>query len=500
MVMLALSAAPQQTRPLPADACAAAWQDVQTLSVTDRQFTRYVWNNEGTKDSAAAINAIVNSTLSRSGLEIIPAYLADGMLLRYDLRLLAPYEIEFLNLFKTWELLANTDSTFHSIATFNEACTPYKASDGRTYSHRSVRRITVAPHLGDPGTLLSAACNSNQPIVRGDWFARMAFTTLDGGLYYKFRGIQNKRQGNKSPLAVYLESRGTSEQQVQTLRSDSRSGTLRSKVTGQPRRTDLFRSLGVSPTAGTALVGITHDPGDFAPLAIQDPIRNLLTFSAKAAEVLVEMPNGCIEYSLWDAAGNLQDSVPDDVAVDHLIPAPHTKRLQPGLSCFRCHAAGDGWQSVPNDVAALLGSGMQILGDLSSRKSDDVMEIARKYSGNFEDPLRVARDNYANRIFRTTGGMSVQQAGAAVSNQYASYQLDLVTPQKACAELGYIVAEQDAVSTLRQLIPKLGEDTTPVDPIIFALLSGLSITRQQFEIIAPDLYWQSQQSALARKQ
>src|SRR5688572_8338772 len=107
-----LWAAPRQLPPgvkrlfAPRDAAAAALADMLSIDRRRQPYTWYVWDNIGTKESAAALNFCVNAVLSQASTIVQPAKTAGGRLLRYDLTELAPRRAEFERLWLELQNLA----------------------------------------------------------------------------------------------------------------------------------------------------------------------------------------------------------------------------------------------------------------------------------------------------------------------------------------------------------------------------------------------------------
>lgn len=448
----AMSLAPVPSPPAAALHLAAA--DMATLPVEVRATQIYLDIASAPVDQAA-ITFALNVAVSRSNVLYSPVPVAGGRLLRYDLAQLCTDPGDLANALAEHVRLALQDPYFRV----------------RLVEGKHVRAI-LAPHIprGTAETWHSVAAGALAPF-RADWWLTRVLSSVDGGSYYRLRGIVSLTQEE------YLRSRGASEAQVVALESDERAALLRSGVTGKPRRIDVFRGAGVRPSAGTGLVAITHDIFDADVAAAQDPIRNLLKFTDRAREIIVELPNGMHEFTLWDGAGKLVAEAPPNVAADHMIPPPYTRRLEPAIGCIRCHGADGGWKPFANDVQAILGQA-DVLAEISEvNQLDTLRRLAGLYAGDLTLPLRLGRDSYADAVFRLTG-QSVERVSAAVSDIWQSYRYDLVTPHVAAAELG---GDPQAV-TFSDLVGQ----QTPENPYIAALAAGLSITRDRWEIVFAD--------------
>ena len=300
-----------------------------------------------------------------------------------------------------------------------------------------------------------------------------------------------------------MESLGASLADVERSEADERAGIIRSAVTGKPRQIVVFYGRNVLPSAGYPLVTVTHDiqDGDVDPR--QSPLQNLLAFDFRASEVIGVRPNGMLVYALFDAAGNLQDSVPDNIAHDHTIPAPYTARLEPAISCIRCHGPHEGFQPFVNDVQTLLRGTLAVVDDLTALDQgvpEIVDRVQRLYGGDLSEPLRLVRNSHENAAMRACG-LGVREASAAVSAAFGEYRYALVTARTVCRDLGYEVGDDGATDLLARLAPP-----RPADPLtdlslehatIAQLQAGLGCGRAEYEPVYPDFATRALESVSA---
>jgi hypothetical protein len=533
--------------PTPADAVAYALADVSTLPKGDQPFQRYVWIPNGDKKLAGAVNYTLNISWSRATPLIKSRIVAQGRLVRVDLRTLAPRaDIEgkdFRDLFVQWEKLA-FEPYFHITRTTEDALptnaklirsldddptgsirfkiedkTWYKSPAGRTYCLNDKGRfepqklefakkenVAVAgSHVGlDQHVMLQGLTQSTAPVVRYDWFVIKSLTTLNGGIYYDLLGIE-KKPAKGTALDAFFTKFGYDPKEVAKLRADQRVAMFKSQVTGRPRRVDFFRGQGVRPDSGTGLGTITFDPSEEQIAAENDPIRNLLDFKSTASEVILERANGMHAFGLFNKDGDLQDSAPDNVVKDHTIPTPYPARLQSGISCIRCHNPVDGWQPAQNDVRLMLNGFLNVYDDLADKKgvATDVLDrLVGLYAGDLTKSLRRARDDYSDAVYAVTNGQTVPQAGATLANIFIDYQYTDVSAATACLELGYNVPADKAVYYLNMVLPPLQRDVvgiSPEDPIIGALKVGLKVQRYQWESVYADAAFRAAQSRKERE-
>jgi len=484
----------------------AALRDSASIPEQHRPYQRYIWVPRADATIRDAVVFTLNLSLTRTGLPIIPEVLVGGHLLRVDLRAIAPDEKDYVQIFTIWEDLASIEPYFHVFQTIQTKVKvePFKAKDGKTYDFKfeAVQTPTPHPRFGVSLLALSDNVKSVCPIVRGDWLTYISNGTIGKQLYYDWRGIKGMK------FKDYLLSRGASQEQVEKLRSEERAALFYSGVTGKERMIRVFPGAGVRSSVGSSLIWITDDVFDEDDDPTRSPIRNLLDFpksGARGNEVIVDWSNGGQEWTIWNSAGDLLDWAPDNVVADHLVPAPHTKRLFPPLSCIRCHGPHEGLIPFDNQVKKLW-EGMrgkkgafEVYDDLSSKDSvpKTLQILAEMFTGDLGISLRKGRDSYSNFIFRLVQ-KTVPDISEDVSSVYAGYWYSLVAADTACRELGipFQVGGTDAetlafsVEALRQAVPPipLGADgISPEDPDIAALLSALPIHRQQFEQIYGDL-------------
>ncbi len=504
----------------PSEAVGLAYADVLTLPEADRPHTRYVWVQNPTAESRAVLHFAVQTAVSQATVLVAPASVADGHLLRLDLRTLAPQPDQFRRLAEVWE--AQPDPYFYFL---NKVTTEvvvdvpaFVHTDGKKYTKQRQQKTALvkawalhAGHATDGAADgLAQETKSTTPIVASNHFVSKALSVDNGGLYYRFMGFDAKPASDKrSEQEFILALYGASESGSEKLRADERTAQWFSGVTAKPRRVDFFYGTGVRPSAGVPLVTITHDPqdGDIDPR--QHPIKSLLNAQDRARELILQRPNGTLAYAIFDAAGKLQNTVPDNVAKDHTIPPPFTARLQCAISCISCHGPNEGWQPCPNDVQLMLkasigGKRFNVFDDESSKAApQDVLDrLAGLYSGNIDEPLQLAREAHERVCYKigTAAGWQTEPAryartlSAAVTKQVYGYWFEPITPQTACRELGYDVSAEQAVALFNRLVPLLPVNAAGVstDDPTFATLRAwtkqqpLRVSRSDWELVFHD--------------
>lgn len=497
---------------LPREAAATAHIDAAALPAFDRPFQRYLWFRDGRAQSLAAGNYGVNLAANGSRVLFTGAPVGDD-LLRLDMRLLDPDGTRFTGL---WERLS-AGPDFHVSRLAKVKVAPFKATDGRTYEFRMQAVREFALHAG-PNDLLSLSTftGSKVPIVEARYFLTRLLTTVDqglgDGLYYQFCGIDLDPAGETTALEAWLARQGVDPTIAKVLQGDSSAlkvdprnqvAVSFSGVTGKPRAVILIYGAGVRPTDGVPIVTLTLDIADGQVDAKQHPILTLLDATFAGGEGIGFRPDGFPEYIVFNAAGQILASVPDNIARDGTVPFPYTARLQAAIGCIRCHADGEGWKTLKNDVATLLASGLTPIDDDSQTDPVTALDkILGLYTGDPAQPIQTLRNAHDGLAFRATGGIWLEKSATGAAGElaamYAQYNYELIGPAEALRELGQAVLEDEtAEQAFARVIPKLPAlpetgGFPAEDPSIGLLRAGIGMTRFDFNRVLPDLYLRSQ--------
>lgn len=489
----ALATAEPQVGFTPADAVTFAVADIQSVPDERRPYLRYVWIAK--ESDAAAVAFTLNTAWSRASVPLKADVVAGGRLVRVELDRLCPKDADLKNAVDIWEKQASQDFYFYIRQSVTVA--PYKADDGKTYSHKWVSTFGGHTILKD-GVLLQGMTKSTAPIQRFDRFIIKSLSVLDGADYYRLAGITKSKKTGQTDFEKFLDDHGVDVKRALELRADRRAAIFKSGVTAKPRAINEVQGLLGVATWSEDIADNNLDPK-------AHPVLTLLNPKFDASEAIALRANGFCSFALFNGKGELQDVVPDNIAKDHTIPVPLTARLQPAISCIRCHSQGKGFRTTRNDVNALLKAAPEgnlrfdILGDLRRHDQRDVLdELAGKYRGNLER-LDRGRNDYSDSVFLATGGKSVEEASGSVRAIQDHYQED-VTPQRACEELGVIVDEADGLMMLRKLVSAESAPGGLEDARIGFLKAGIAITRPDFEQVFADMALRSRKAyeALAK--
>lgn len=463
---IAMAGPPAERIDSPAAAVRLALADSLVVQPAYRPFTRYVWVPPWIPDKEAPAPVVaytLNLAVSRAERIVTPVAI-NGRLVRVDLWKLAPGDAALAALVTRWEAFAATEPYFL-----------VRAKPGAVPAFGGHVDLAMAVQL-------QAHTKSAVPIVRADWFHAKTLTTTNGGLYYAFMGIERRPKAGTAQDA-FLTGLGVFEGTSRRLNGVLSVAMFRSEVTAKQRRVDLFRGLG--GRNGTGLVTITHDVVTGTSDPAKDPILSLVEFQDDAREVIVERNNGLPAFALFDGKGALQDSVPDTIASDHLIPAPHPKVLEPAISCIRCHAPGDGLQPLQNDIRQIARR-FRAFDDRASRVSqlETADQLEARYEGDVQTVLFRGRDDYAKAVSSATGGMKPKELAEALSATFARYSYETVGPRQAMAEVGLSFPDDETAAAWMDAEMPVVDAIE--DPRIGGLKTGARLPRHVWEAVFAD--------------
>jgi hypothetical protein len=516
----------------PADAYHSALRDAANFP-NDSPFYRYIWTRpEDCNHIDVAINSVIttlevseriHSRVSKSNGMIgsFGCYRLDGgNVIRVDLREGSKSFDDVLRKIEVWDKYRDFEPYFttNSKLVFKGWRRLAKTEDKNNPWVSGEKEFALqGPHLlagkfGLP-TPLQLRTFTDVPIVQGDWWVRISSSAVSGGLYYDWRDIDQsekigaKEDDDESGLEVYLkraladpelkfEKDGGQLKILDYFGSEKKWATTISRITGNPRAVVIVRQTLSSASEDSGLIMLTMDTSEDDFDVKNNPFHTLVNHKFAAVEVLLQLPNGQIEGSLWDQFGDRQDSAPDNVASDFTVPDGHPKRLTPMVSCWSCHSRERGWMELDrsNSFARLLAN-YDVYQIPGKGEDEDIIEsralIRNLYLGDFDQMLRRARDDLDESVVEITGLPAEDPVGSiwgGLGQMYTDYWYAGVDAAEALKYLGYDT--QDAVALLGRLVVQLPTDQiriSPEDPSVAALLAGMSITRADFERIYVDL-------------
>lgn len=528
VALLAAEPAPAQKIELlhtEADAVGWAFSALVQYPEAERPYVRFVYLPPwADPEWIGALDFAVNTACGHSRILHRADRHAGGWLLAYNLQRLAPGP-ELAGLVATWDGLAVDEARFH-VPSLNVAevagTVEVEHRDPRTgkvtrVAQAQTRKVEtkvalLAPHLQDAlakhvsdaaqsqrlDVLVTQLTSSTGGIYPADFLLEQLLTSLRGK-YPEFRQLQfNVASG--TPFQNHLAKRGFFFERSRDVSGDKGALLLISGVTGKGRV--VMTSYGI---AGRAPLAVTFDFKDSTIRPDRQFIRNLIEFDAlaDAKEAFAPLPNGLLEYLLADAKNGFQRSAPPDVVADSTKPDGHTKELEMGMSCILCHAQGDGYRTVRNDMELLLGSDADFFGDaltytnadgkaISLSRAEAVAIVAGRYAERIDEPdgvLGRARRDFIRAVDTLTdyevkadGPSSVARLGLKLKEIYHGYRYRTIDAERACLELGVRVPPAQALATLRKLVPP-PEAGQPEDVMIALLRNGATIRRDDFSAV-----------------
>lgn len=297
---------------------------------------------------------------------------------------------------------------------------------------------------------LRAYCGSGGAILRADDFVARATATPH---YYAFAGIPQSE-------AEFLKSLGVDSTVIDRLRANAGANLVISGVTLKPRR--VIWSQG--PLGGV------YETLDVVQVdAERDPIRRPLSVSGlnlkyDAGEWFAVAPNGLWRTALYDAAGKLQQSVPDKIAKD--TSDPHGDGIvTPMISCIRCHTES-GLRPFRDDQTRLFSTGRV---DLRSYDPAIVQRAAEFYDEpRLQRQMAFDRETYAQAVAHSTG-FKPEELAAALAGTVREFAYLPISREQAAREIG--MPEEKLIAALRN----------SHDPILLMLSEGRPVLRGQWE-------------------
>ena len=393
-----------------------------------------------------------------------PTRIANGWMVRLDLRQLAPKVEQLQRLINVYDGLAVDEPYFHE-----------------TVENSGVQVAVIAKHLKADHAQAMAHLNVSPALVyRADWLITKCWHER----YYEFRGWVHK-DGKLFNQAEVLATVGASKAASEKLNADQRAMVSISGVTKSARRVDRIQGLG--GRFNTGAVWLTWDTFRDRGAISGNPFYNALRFNPDGGEAIFELPNGLHAFFLYNAKKQLVRDADPRLATDYTVPAGHSSVLSAGISCVRCHASSGGLHPVPNDIKRLVESGTDIVAEFGTTEltTEVIDRLAGLYMGDFKKRLFLGRLDYQEAVRRATrirgdrkfaAGLTTEEASAVVAALYGDYLFEPVDTATACRELGY-----DPGSNPRQTLGLILPPRQFRDPSIGLLRAGIPIRREAWE-------------------
>ncbi|MCC7424802.1 MAG: hypothetical protein IT428_31410 [Planctomycetaceae bacterium] len=452
---------------------------------------RYAWQADADKGAMPAVSMAANTAWSKSPRVHVPDVLPGGRLIRLDFIKLFPKEADRQKGLKAWDKLAAGDTAFYVSAQVKT--TPYRADDGKTYdwkwskvfgSQCGVWRDDGPPDMADC-TLLTQLTKTETPLISADRFVVKSLSQIEDGIYYELSGVRKSQVKGRTDFEQFLEDHGVDAKKAEELKAERRAAVAKSGVTKKPRAIEHLNGLLHTVVWTEDIQNNNRNPKAHALL-------NLINPKFDAIEAIALKSNGMCDFAIFNAKGELQDSVPDTVARDDTIPGGYPYPLNPAISCIRCHAPTKGFRTLKNDVLALQraqaeeGVKFDITGDGTFKDDIEAVDrIAGLYQDNLDD-LDIGRQKYSDAVFKATLGLSVEEASNHLRRFQDRYQFEDVTPQRACLYMGVRVEEKEAIPMVKKLLSAKTAPHGREDGRIGFLKIGTSMVTQDWEDIRPD--------------
>lgn len=455
LLLCVLALAQPGPAPSPASAIAQAHADLAAVA-GERQHYRYLSLYNLPADARPkAIQVLAGhcNGLSREAdltpPKIVPG--TQGALLRVDLR-------DYRWNAATWEKLI--DPYFTAIVETEEWYNwPGGVwTDGRLYgantfrTARKVRTQALAPWLTETPLQqkqladVVAWTQSKIPVVRADWFFNQTAAAVDRTpSYYDFLGIKDEK--------TFQQAIGADVKAAEAFGAELREAVAISGVTLQAR------AIARHPTLG----GGYWRSFDFVLAKDKkNPLRILgkeIERQYDATEQYGHLPNGLWATGLFDRAGKVQATAPDNIASDSASKS-NDRRVHVNVSCIRCHVNG-GMQDIDGWVRNLLTPPLE----LRSPDYDRVRELRRQYARKLEPAVAKDRLIFEEAVKEITGGMTSKQFAAAYGEYWERYEDARIGLAEAAADLG--VTEQHWRAALAAKV-KSGQGDTVLSAMLLA--------------------------------
>lgn len=315
---------------------------------------------------------------------------------------------------------------------------------------KRVKNLLYTPLGAGQLAALSLLTQSQQPIVRADWFlvqgARQLSlrNKLTGVGYYDW--LQLKSRDDYFRL-IGLDAKAAAINEVRAVVSES--------GVAENNRQILYDG------AATGGHWTTLDTNDQAGRGIA--IANLRRgeFVHQAEEHYAHLPNGLPVTIASDANGGLQASVPDNIASNKAsLNVSNDTRVHPNISCIQCHR-GAVIQPFEDEVRRTYTGRLNLL----SNDKFLALELERAYTPNLQRIAVRDVEVYQDAFVTAAGnGLNTTEAVDTYSKAFTKYAYDGLTLQQAAKELG--VPEGALRKALQDAALRLGRSDFRLDPFL----------------------------------
>jgi hypothetical protein len=394
----------------PADSLAAVHADLRRLPEELRPHIRYLsLYNQSLAERAKLYQVLCGHINSLSNQPDItkPAYL--GLVIRVNL-------LDYGFKASVWDKISDPYFT-------TEIETPYGYYDryGRLIRTETVKERTLAPWLIESpehkGMLNDVVLwtQSKSPICRADYFLNQTVTAADGRLYYQFLNVKNEKEFSKLV--------GSDIRASEDFGAIWREAVAFSPVTLHARAFAFTRSLG----------GYDYRSYDFSDNKDgKNPLRILgkdIEKEAEAIERFSSLANGFWAVGIFNSKGDAVATAPDNIASDHTSRS-NDRRVQAGISCFRCHMEG-GLQDVDGWVQSLLKAPL----NLQSPDYEKARQLRREYARSLQKVINDGRRIYEESVKEATG-MTSKEYAATLALVFESYEDARVDLNRSATDIG----------------------------------------------------------------
>jgi hypothetical protein len=438
----------------PASELRAAVTDIERLPVEVRPGVRYLSLYAIPAERRPEVQRVASYTLNALSRTrtVTPPIAVTATLLRFSISNYIADRAEFDAWSAAWEKLVEADPYWHLRTEILASSGPNSPANQAPSGRPATSIVTVDGgwlNLDDAARLRTYA-GSAGAILRADDFIARATATPN---YYAFAGVP-------ATEAEFLKSLGVDSATIDRLRANAGANLLISAVTQKPRRVVWSQGPlgGVYETLDVARVDAERDP-------IRRPLSaGGVNLKFDAGEWFAVAPNGLWRVALYDAAGKLQQSVPDKIAKD--TSDPHGDGIiTPMISCIRCHTES-GLRPLRDDQTRLLSTGRV---DLRSYDAAIVQRAAEFYDEpRLQRQMTFDRETYSQAVARAAE-LKPEDLAEALARAVREFAYLPVSREQAAREIGIPEA---------RLIDALGDSR---DPIILTLVEGRPVLRGQWE-------------------